>query len=138
MKIIILLCLLTAVLGYSYNDTMIEEDFRGLDKNSDGNFTLDEFEKRLRTTDVNGDSRTSFVEFHKMLRPGIPLTISYASFIIYDQMDNHKDSITDIWDIKMTLSLMDINHDKNVTLEEYKHHIAEMNKRIRHDFGIAI
>ncbi|PVD27837.1 hypothetical protein C0Q70_13012 [Pomacea canaliculata] len=88
---------------------MIEEDFRGLDKNSDGNFTLDEFEKRLRTTDVNGDSRTSFVEFHKMLRPGIPLTISYASFIIYDQMDNHKDSITDIWDIKMTLSLMDIN-----------------------------
>ncbi|XP_025102925.1 uncharacterized protein LOC112569351 isoform X1 [Pomacea canaliculata] len=137
MKIIILLCLLTAVLGYSYNDTMIEEDFRELDRNSDGSYSFDEFEKRFKTLDVNDDLRINFVEFHKCLRPGTPLPISYAVFNIYDQLDNHKDSFTDIWNAKMTFSVMDINHDKNVTLEELKHHVAELNQRTTYASGVT-
>ncbi|XP_025102895.1 uncharacterized protein LOC112569334 [Pomacea canaliculata] len=114
MKIFILLCLLTAVLGYSYNDTMIEEDFHAFDKNADGSLTHDEFENQLRGMDVNGDSKVSFIEFRKSLRPGISLAVSYGSFNIYDQLDGHKDYFVDVWDSKMNFILVDLDRESSL------------------------
>ncbi|XP_025102927.1 uncharacterized protein LOC112569351 isoform X3 [Pomacea canaliculata] len=137
MKIIILLCLLTAVLGYSYNNTMIEEDFRAMDTNADGSITNDERENKFRRMDVNGDSKVSFVEFHKRLRPGISLAVSYAAFNIYDQQSGHKDNFYDFWDSQATFNLVDLDHDNKLTLEEYKRHVKQIIERSRNDSGVT-
>ncbi|XP_025102922.1 uncharacterized protein LOC112569349 [Pomacea canaliculata] len=139
MKIIILLGVVTAVLGYSYDDARIKGDFVPLDKNNDGDLTLDELFTYFLAGDENGNGKISLREFADGLRPGnYSQDITRAAYEFYDKMDGTTHGFLDPFTVLHLFKLFDDDNNQKVSLGEFLKAAREIIQISAHETGVTI
>ncbi|XP_025102924.1 uncharacterized protein LOC112569350 [Pomacea canaliculata] len=138
MKIIILLGVVTAVVGYSYDDARINGDFVPLDTNNDGYLTLDEVFTKFLADDENGNCKVSLREFADGLRPGnYSQDIIRAAYEFYDKLDGTAHGFLDPFTILHLFKLLDDDNNQKVSLGEHLKAVREIIQISAHDAGVT-